>query len=240
MNIKLMIEIIKNLKISNILNILSVIIVLLLIYSSYLNLHSYSLTTYNFPNYLTNSLYILISIELILLIIYAIVIMTILLFTVNMIVKSYIIYKIKKYPTNKKSKIAIIFGHDNWKSLIVVSIFRTSGLFLLLKNLEKKGISFAIYIDISKKEFNEIIENKHHQILYLIGHGSKIKFKLNKKEVILYESYRNSNFTKNEINLYHCTMGEGKSIIDFLVKSKKGYIANRLFFSLADNIKIEK
>ncbi|MEC8339412.1 MAG: hypothetical protein VXZ40_02205 [Nanoarchaeota archaeon] len=138
-----------------------------------------------------------------------------------------------------------MFGYDNIKSFITISIFRIIGLFNLIEYFSKRNIKFKIYINIKKDKFNQIIKNKNIQILYIIGHDKKTKFKLNRNEVIYYSEYKETKNKKEEIHLYHCTPGTRKSLIDYLLKKEnktdisKFYIKNDLFFSFLEGIKLK-
>ncbi|MBS3084275.1 hypothetical protein J4423_05700 [Candidatus Pacearchaeota archaeon] len=144
----------------------------------------------------------------------------------NLIMKHIILFKISKYKKENNPQVAIIIGYDTWRGLFVSSYL---GVDYLIKAINQRGLNSKLYIRPTKREFNNIIKDSNIRILYLVGHGSKRGFSLNKKESIYYSDYANSNIVKDEINLYHCGHREGKNIIDYLVKKenrKKCFSAN--------------
>ena len=151
------------------------------------------------------------------------------LMSVNQVLKWCSLHKIKKYSSKNNSEVAIILGYDGFKIIGNLFISTYIGVEYLLKYLELINKSFNIFITPSKKEFNNLLNNKNIKILYLVGHGSKRGFVLNKKENIFYSDYANSKIVKDEIHLYHCGHSEGKTLIDYIVKKenrKKCHVAN--------------
>ncbi len=158
----------------------------------------------------------------------------ILLFTIglvssNLLMKGCSLIKIRKHLNNKNPEIAVILGYDGPKVIGNLFISTYLGIGYLVKYLELKKKSFNIYITPSKNEFNNLLKNKRIKIFYLVGHGSKRGFCLNKRENVFYSDYLNNSIIKDEIHLYHCGHSEGKTLIDYFVKKenrKKCFVAN--------------
>ncbi len=176
--------------------------------------------------------------------IYYLFVFSILLWSVyNNICKFVIIQRLNKYTKTKNPTVAIIFGVDNLTTSLLLTIYKINKLFEQINYFNEKDIKFRIYMNISKKEFNKIIENDSIQKLYLIGHGRKTAFKLNKKEIVLSYDYQTSKHKKDEVHLHHCTHEDGKSLIDFIVKEEnkhKCHISNGAVYSFFDRIEIGK
>jgi len=135
----------------------------------------------------------------------------------NLVLKYRSLIKIKEYRNIGNPKVAIILGKDTWKGCAISTYL---GIDYLLKYLKLKYKKISFYLTPSKREFNDLIRNKKIRVLYLIGHGSSRGFELNKKEGVSYSDYRNSKIVKDEIHLYHCGHGDGKTLINYLVKKE--------------------
>jgi hypothetical protein len=140
------------------------------------------------------------------------------LIVVNLLLKFNLVRAIKRKQKVKNPDIAIILGYDGFKIIGNLFISTYLGVNYLLKFLENK--KYNLYITPSKKEFNKILKDNKIKIIYLIGHGSSRGFELNKKEGVSYSDYRDSKIIKDEIHLYHCGHGDGKTLIDYLVKKE--------------------
>jgi len=177
------------------------------------------------------------------LIYYLVLFVLIIFIIINSLFKYFNLNKLKKYSKNKNPNTIIIFGIETLASSFFYSIYNIRGLNILINYFNQNNIKFKICFNISRLEFDEILNNKNIKNIYLIGHGRKTAFKLNKNELILSYDYQNSKIEKDSIHLYHCTHENGKSLIDFLVSNKnkhKCYIKNGLFYSFFDKIKISK
>lgn len=175
------------------------------------------------------------------LIYYLLVFLTLTFLVYNNIWRFVNVQRLKKYTKTKNPSVAIIFGVDTLTSFLFRTIYTINNLFELIKYFNKNDIKFKVYMNISKKEFDKIIEDDSINTLYLIGHGRKTAFKLNKKEIVLSYDYQTSKHKKEEVHLYHCTHEDGKSLIDFIVKEEnkhKCHISNGVFYSFFDSIKV--
>ncbi|MDO8508183.1 MAG: hypothetical protein Q7S27_00700 [Nanoarchaeota archaeon] len=137
---------------------------------------------------------------------------------INQLLKWYSLSKIKKHPKKNNPEVAVILGYDGFKIIGNLFISTYLGVEYLLRYLGLMNKSFNVFITPSKREFNDLLNNKNIKIFYLVGHGSKRGFVLNRKENIFYSDYANSKIVKNEIHLYHCGHSEGKTLIDYIVK----------------------
>ena len=135
----------------------------------------------------------------------------------NLVLKYRSLIKIKEYRDIKNPEVAIILGKDTWKGYVLSTYL---GIDYLLKYLKLKYKKIGFYLTPSKREFDDYLRNKRVRVLYLIGHGSSRGFELNKREGISYSDYRNSKIIKDEVHLYHCGHGNGKTLIDYLVKKR--------------------
>ena len=171
----------------------------------------------------------------------------------NKILKHFSLKEIKQYTQINNNTVAVILGddsvHGNLNTLIISTYL---GIRFLIKYLNLKKEKFKIYVEPSKNEFKKIISDIKIKRVFLIGHGSKTIFCLNRTEdPLLYSDFQNRRMKKDEIHLYHCTHSRenSKSLIDYLVKSKNRincFIANKtvpvinyiiLFYELYTNEK---
>lgn len=146
------------------------------------------------------------------------------LIALNYFFKRISLKQIKKYQDVKNPSTAIILGDDSIKSNfgnLFVSTYL--GIRFLIKYLNLKMENFKIFIEPSKLEFKHIVKNNSIKKIYLIGHGSKRGFSLNRKEDGLpYSEFKNNKNKKDEVHLYHCTHSRENplSLIDYLVKKE--------------------
>ncbi|GEM_PF-4937770 len=143
----------------------------------------------------------------------------------------FIILKIYlKYLTIKKElkfnipqPAVIVLGKSSYFSpKYWISPDYTIELAYLIYYLRATGEKFSIYKDIDKNVFDKIMENRSISIIYLLGHGSRHSFKLNKDDIIYYCEYSNKRkFKKEYIYQFHCNHGTGKSLVEYVVPQKR-------------------
>jgi len=153
---------------------------------------------------------------------------------INFILKKISLSCIKRFQSIKNPEIAIILGDDsinsNFGNLFISTYL---GIRFLIKYLQLKEKNFKIFIEPSRLEFKKIVQDEKIKQIYLIGHGSKRSFALNRKEDnLLYSEFSSSKYKKEEIHLYHCTHSKENpsSLIDYLVKKEnkeKCFISNK-------------
>lgn len=149
---------------------------------------------------------------------------------------------IKQEKISKPSSTAIIIGNaGHFKHLLYSPT--CYDLETLIKYLEIKESTFKVFWDIHIDEFDKIIKNPTYKRIYLIGHGTRDSFMLNKKEKINYSSYSKQKRSKEFIAQWHCCHGGGKSLADYIVKKNlisKCDITNSKRYPSDINKKIKK
>ncbi|MBU1205173.1 MAG: hypothetical protein KKE93_04675 [Nanoarchaeota archaeon] len=131
----------------------------------------------------------------------------------------------KDYESEGKHR-AIIIANDykfNKES------FYVDGAEILIRYFLKNKIPYKVYDKINKQKFKEIILNNNIEHVYIFGHGSKHKITIKKKEYLFYCEFEGYPKNKEFIGQFHCNVGGGKSLAEYIAKNpKKCFVTNNM------------
>ena len=107
-------------------------------------------------------------------------------------------------------------------------------LLLIIKYLKLLGKPFSVYYEVDEKTLDEVMKNKKIKTVYLVGHGRRHGFGIDKSTVVDYCKYNSLEFKKDFIYQIHCNHGKGKSLVEYIVPKENqkeclpehGYMSN--------------
>lgn len=120
-------------------------------------------------------------------------------------------YELTNHLSNKYA--AILISNNQSSSMIKCCVRRywknntvnaaTIFIPLLIKHFQKHNLNYKIVQSITKEDFNNIINDSDCDELYLIGHGSRGRFKLS-ETIVNYSEYINIKTKKQIVSQLHC------------------------------------
>ena len=142
------------------------------------------------------------------------------------------LFHIKK---NIPEETVIVIGRSEFKkpSFWLAPNYDTD-LLLIIKYLRLLGKPFSVYYEVDEKTLDEVMKNKKIKTVYLVGHGRRHGFGIDKSTVVDYCKYNSSEFKKDFIYQIHCNHGKGKSLVEYVVPKENqkeclpehGYMSN--------------
>jgi hypothetical protein len=107
-------------------------------------------------------------------------------------------------------------------------------LLLIIKYLKLLNKPFSVYYEVDENTLDDIMKNKKIKNVYLVGHGRRHGFSIDKNTVVDYCRYNSPEFKKDFVYQIHCNHGSGKSLVEYVVTKnnqkeclpEQGYMSN--------------
>ena len=122
---------------------------------------------------------------------------------------------------NVPLKTVIIIGKINYKdpNFWFSPSFDLDLVYLIIY-LKIKKEEFSVYRDTTLTELDEIMLNQNIKTIYLVGHGRRHGFSVDKELVVDYCRYQDTKYSKEHVYQIHCNGGGGKSLVEYVVHTK--------------------
>jgi hypothetical protein len=153
-------------------------------------------------------------------------------FIINEITLKVHLYHIpKKIPSDT----VIVIGKNEYrKPSFWTSPNYDMGLVLMVKYLRLMGRPFSIYHNTDIATLDKIMENKEIKTVYMVGHGRRHGFVMDKGTVVDYCRYNDPKFKKDYVYQIHCNHGKGTTLVEYVVPKENqaecmpehGYMSN--------------
>lgn len=125
---------------------------------------------------------------------------------------------LKKIPKNKICKTVIITGKSELsKADFWIDPNYDLDILLVVKYLLLKGDEFSIFGNVNREKLEEIMSNSNIRVVYLLGHGRRHGFMINKNDMVDYCIFNDKKYSKDFVYQLHCNHRGGKSLPEYVV-----------------------
>jgi len=121
-------------------------------------------------------------------------------------------------PKNIPAETVVVIGKNEYsKPSFWVAPNYDMELVLILDYLRMKGKPFSVYYESSVETLDEIMADEKIRTVFLVGHGRRHGFVIDKNTVVDYCRYDDPKYGKDFVYQIHCNQGKGKSLVEYVV-----------------------